>query len=95
MPSSDWPDEWRPHGPNCFCRRCTWARKRAARRPAQPHVVVYADETAAHIRTLVAAGWSQRKIARAAGVSLGVVNKATKPERVIDVATAEKILAVS
>jgi hypothetical protein len=49
---------------------------------------------AQHIAALIAAGWSQRGIARAAGVSSGVVSKAKFPGQGLDVQIAEAILGV-
>jgi hypothetical protein len=91
MPSSDPVAGWKPHGPNCFCSRCASRRRR---REHQPVVRVEAADVSAHIAALKADGWTQQRIAEAAGLSAGVVSKARHPDSVLDQATAESILAL-
>jgi hypothetical protein len=96
MPSSSPPGERRvPHTEHCICRRCRSARRRQRtedrRRPLER---VWSDDVAEHIADLLERGWTQTEIAKAAGVSTGVVSKAKWPGLVLDVETAERIMAV-
>jgi hypothetical protein len=82
------------HGPTCICRSCRNLRKRAAWRPA-PAERCYSDAASRHIKLLIRMGWKQTQIAAVAGVSTGAVSTAKEPSVVINVETAEKILAVN
>ena len=93
MPSSNPVEGWVRHSETCICRSCRGVRRRREREAAQV-VRVQASEVAAHIAALKEAGWTQSAIAKAAGLSVGVVSKAKFPDSVLDLATAEKILAV-
>jgi methylaspartate ammonia-lyase len=85
----------RTHGPNCICRRCQGLRRRLAREAlVEPRVLVYADETAAHIEALTSSGMRRIEIARRAGLSPAVITKASRATSTIDASTAERILAV-
>jgi hypothetical protein len=93
MPSTDpWPQLGK-HSATCICRRCRNERRRAAWRPA-PAERVLSDEVSRHIKLLVRMGWTQTQIAKVAGVSTGAISTAKEPGVVINVETAEKILAV-
>jgi transposase-like protein len=96
MPSS-WPSEEGrvPHGPTCICRRCQFARRRQhVEATRQRRESVASDEVALHVASLLAQGWTQREIARVAGLSTGAVYRAKWRGLSLDSRTAEKILAV-
>ena len=96
MPSRDHGGERVRHSEACIGRACRAARRRVEREAARvPRLHVVADDAHAHITALVAEGWSQRRIAAAAGVSVGLVNKVARwPELAIDAETEAKLLAV-
>jgi hypothetical protein len=56
---------------------------------------VHSDAASRHIKLLIRMGWTQTQIAAVAGVSTGAVSTAKQPGVVINLATAEKILAVN
>jgi hypothetical protein len=99
MPSSNADlAEWPRHSAECICRSCRQARRRVqlerVRELRRPEYVG-ADDVSAHIHALLAAGWSQTRIAREAGVATGTISKVARwPEVTVDVRTAAKILAV-
>ena len=99
MPSSNADlAEWARHSETCICRACRNTRRRAERdreRELRRRVHVGGDDVSAHINGLLAAGWTQTRIASAAGVSSGTISKLKRwPELLLDVRTAEKILAL-
>jgi hypothetical protein len=84
---------WRLHGANCICGRCRAARRKAERLAAwEPaRALVPSDAVAAHLAEL---GWTVRRVAEEAGLSVGVVSKARQPGRRLEEETARRLLAV-
>ena len=97
MPSSD-PfkgEPWVRHGPGCFCHNCQGRQRRQAREALrQPRVIVPTDQTAQHIASLLAAGWTRSAIAHSAGVSGALITKASRAGNGLNESSAEAILAV-
>ena len=80
----------------CRCAACQ-AAQRVARKRARPQAaVVDTGRVKAHIRRLVAAGWTLRQIAELAGVSHSIVAwLAGTDQMVVSVETARALLGVS
>jgi hypothetical protein len=98
VPSREaWPELGR-HSARCICRRCRDARRRAEYeewRAQQEEVErVLSDEASAHIHVLLGHHWTQREIAKVAGVAPSTVSTAKERGVWINAETAEAILSV-
>lgn len=86
---------WPMHSERCICYWCKRSRRkqqRWAEREASPGWPVPSDQAAARITELRAKGYTLVEIAGAAGLSVGVVHKASRPGRTVRRSTSEAIL---
>ena len=81
------------HDPRCSCRLCD-ERRRLQREARVPRERILSDQAADRIAELTDAGLSQNEIAKAAGLSSGVISKARHHGRWLEACTVDKILSV-